>query len=60
MVMLEYRVYVIDKLGRILERIDLECLSDAEAVSDVKAYALKSDVEIWSGQRVVTVLSHPM
>jgi hypothetical protein len=57
--MLEYRVYVINNDGRIIERIDLECLNDAKAVSDVKTYARKNDVEIWCGQRVVTVL-HPL
>jgi hypothetical protein len=56
--MLEYRMYIIDNVGRIIERIDLECPSDAEAVSGGKAYALNKDVEIWCGQRVVTVL-HP-
>ena len=58
-VMLEYRVYVIGNGGRIIERIDLECPNDAKAVSDVKTYVRKNDVEIWCGQRVVTVL-HPL
>ena len=58
-VMLEYRVYVIGNDGRIIERIDLECPNDAKAVSDGKTYARKHDVEIWCGQRVVTVL-HPL
>jgi hypothetical protein len=57
--MLEYRVYVIDNDGKIVERIDLKCPNDAEAVSDGKTYARKNDVEIWCGQRVVTVL-HPL
>lgn len=57
--MLEYRVYVIGNDGRIIERIDLECPNDAMAVSDVKTYVRKNDVEIWCGQRVVTVL-HPL
>jgi hypothetical protein len=57
-VMLEYRMYVIDNGGKIIERIDLECPSDAEAVADGKTYALRNNVEIWCGQRVVTVL-HP-
>jgi hypothetical protein len=55
-VMLEYRMYVIDNGGRIVERIDLECPNDAEAVADGKTYALKNNVEIWCGQRGVTVL----
>jgi hypothetical protein len=54
--MLEYRVYVIDSIGKIIERIDLECLNDAEAVSDGKTYARRNDVEIWCGQRIVAVL----
>ena len=57
-VMLEYRMYVIDNGGKIIERIDLECPGDAEAVADGKTYALRNNVEIWCGQRVVTVL-HP-
>jgi len=57
--MLEYRMYIIDNGGKIIERIDLECPNDAEAVSDGKTYALKNDVEIWGGQRVVTVI-HPL
>ena len=56
-VMLEYRMYVIDNGGKIIERIDLECPSDAEAVADGKTYALRNNVEIWCGQRVVTVLN---
>ena len=57
--MLEYRMYIIDNGGKIVERIDLECPNDAEAVSDGKTYALKNGVEIWCGQRVVTVI-HPL
>jgi len=56
-VMLEYRMYVIDNGGKIIERIDLKCPSDAEAVADGKTYALRNNVEIWCGQRVVTVLN---
>jgi len=58
-VMLEYRMYVIDNSGKIIERIDLECPNDAEAVSDGKTYLQKNNVEIWCGQRVVSVL-HPL
>jgi len=58
-VMLEYRMYVIDNYGKIIERIDLECPNDAEAVSDGKTYLQKNNVEIWCGQRVVSVL-HPL
>ena len=57
-VMLEYRMYVIDNGGKIIERIDLECPNDAEAVADGRTYALRNDVEIWCGLRVVTVLHH--
>jgi len=56
--MLEYRMYVIDNGGKIIERIDLECPNDAEAVADGRTYVLRNDVEIWRGLRVVTVL-HP-
>jgi len=56
--MLEYRMYVIDNGGKIIERIDLECPNDEEAVVDGRTYALRNDVEIWCGQRVVTVLYH--
>jgi len=52
-------MYVIDNGGRIIDRIDLECPDDAEAVSGGKAYALNKDVEIWRGQRIVTVI-HPL
>lgn len=52
-------MYVLDNIGKIIERIDLEYPNDAEAVSDGKIYARKNDVEIWCGQRVVTVL-HPL
>ena len=54
--MLEYRMYVLDKVGKIVESIDLDCPNDADAVSGGKTYARKNDVEIWCGQRVVTVL----
>jgi hypothetical protein len=57
-VMLEYRMYVIDNGGRIIERIDLECSNDEEAVEDVKAYALNNDVEIRCRQRLVNVVQH--
>lgn len=56
--MLEYRLYVLDQIGKIVERIDLECANDAEAVSDGKTFSQKNDVEIWRGQKVVTIL-HP-
>ena len=52
-------MYVIDNSGKIIERIDLECPNDAEAVSDGKTYLQKNNVEIWCGQRVVSVL-HPL
>lgn len=52
-------MYVLDNIGKIIERIDLEYPNDAEAVSDGKIYARKNDVEIWCSQRVVTVL-HPL
>ena len=52
-------MYVIDNSGKIIERIDLECSNDAEAVSDGKTYLQKNNVEIWCGQRVVSVL-HPL
>jgi hypothetical protein len=51
-------MYVIDNGGRIIERIDLECSNDEEAVEDVKAYALNNDVEIWCRQRLVNVVQH--
>jgi hypothetical protein len=57
--MLEYRMYVLDKIGKIIERVDLNCLNDAEAVVGGKSYAEKHDVEIWCGQRPVTVLHRP-
>lgn len=49
-------MYVIGNGGSIIERIDRECPNDAEAVADGRTYALRNDVEIWCGQRVVTVL----
>lgn len=52
-------MYVLDKIGKIIERIDLECSDDAEAVSDAKTFARTNDVEIWRGQEVVTIL-HPL
>jgi len=57
--MLEYRVYVINNAGKIIERIDLECPNDDKAVSDARTYARKNDVEIWCGKRVVTTI-HPL
>ncbi len=55
--MLEYRMYVLDKIGKIIERIDLECPDDMEAVAGGKSYARNHDVEIWCGKRAVTVLN---
>lgn len=55
-VMLEYRVYVIDSKGKIIERIDLECPNDDKAVSDGSMYAQRNGVEIWCGQRLVKTI----
>ena len=55
-VMLEYRVYVIDSEGKIIERIDLECPNDDKAVSDGSMYAQRNGVEIWCGQRLVRTI----
>lgn len=56
-VMFEYRVYVINNAGKIIERIDLECPNDDKAVSGGKVYARNNDVEVWCGQRIVRTIN---
>lgn len=40
--MLEYRVYLLDQGGKIVERFDLNCTNDAEAVADGKGIYLET------------------
>jgi len=51
--MLEYRVYLLDQGGKIVERFDLNCTNDAEAVADGKRHLPRNNVEIWCGNRSV-------
>ena len=51
--MREYKIYCLDRAGRIVKRLDVVCGDDLEAFR--RAYELSSDfsVEAWDGDRLL-------
>ena len=53
----EYRLYTLNKLGRIFGRADIiEADTDADAIMKAKRLQTTLDLELWQGDRVVTKL----
>jgi len=51
--MLDYRLYFIDDAGHIQGVVELECASDAEAISRAETYADGRAMELWRRERWV-------
>lgn len=54
--MVEYRLYCLDKRGRIARRKDIEAADDESAITVARATEPDHDCEIWSGSRKVALL----
>jgi hypothetical protein len=54
----EYRAYTVARDGHSIGFDSLVCADDAEAIEKAKRLADGHDVELWSGPRLVILLSH--
>ena len=54
--MAEYRLYCLDRNGRIARRHDIMAEDDARAVTDARTAAPGVSCELWSGSRKVAHL----
>jgi hypothetical protein len=54
--MAEYRIYSVGSDGHFMKSECLECPSDEEAIKQA-GQSIDSDVELWSGARVVAKLN---
>ena len=55
--MSEYKLYNLDRNGRIARRVDLEAMDDAAAIEEARAIAPETDRELWCGTRKVARLA---
>ena len=53
--MVEYRVYLVDRDGHFFHAVHLTCADDAEAIERAKALAIGHGVELWQLDRKVAV-----
>ena len=58
--MAEYRAYLLGSDGRIAKRLDLVCDDDNAANEQARHLVDGHDVELWSGQRLVTRWDHKL
>jgi hypothetical protein len=54
--MAHYRAYILNRDGRIMEAVDLDCADDAAATKAARQLDDGHDVELWQQARVVTRL----
>jgi hypothetical protein len=54
--MTEYHAYTVGLEGRLVHYERLACLNDAEAIIETKRLLGNHDMELWSGERLVTRL----
>ena len=54
--MAEYRAYVVGHDGHFLRFEALICADDAEAIAKAQRLVVDYDVELWCGERLVTIL----
>ncbi|MFD1610355.1 hypothetical protein ACFSCW_00910 [Sphingomonas tabacisoli] len=54
--MLEYKVYCLDRQGRIVSRQEFEAAEDAAAIVQARADHPGVDCELWCGARKVALL----
>ena len=52
----EYRAYVVGHDGHFIQRESLICADDVEAVAKAQPLVVDYDVELWCGERFVTLL----
>ena len=52
--MLDYRLYVLNQSGHVVDASVLHCTDDDHAVDLARQAAIASDVELWMGDRKVT------
>jgi hypothetical protein len=55
--MAHYRAYILNREGRIMEAVDLDCTDDAAAAESAKQLDDGHDVELWRNARVVSKLT---
>lgn len=54
--MIEYRAFIVGSDGHFAGFEPLICADDAEAIAKAKRLVVDHDVELWSGDRLVTRL----
>jgi len=52
----EYRLYCLDKRGRIARRQDIEAVDDGAAIEFARTVEPDQDCELWSGSRKVALI----
>lgn len=50
-----YRLYRLNRAGRILSATEIVCAADGEAIDAAKALADGGKMELWNGARIVKV-----
>jgi hypothetical protein len=55
--MAHYRAYILNREGRIMEAVDLDCADDTAATESAKQLVNGHDVELWKDARVVSRLA---
>jgi hypothetical protein len=55
--MAHYRAYILNRDGRIMEAVDLDCADDTAATESAKQLVDGHDVELWKDARVVSRLA---
>ena len=55
-VLAEYRLYCLDKRGRIARRQELEAIDDGAAIEVARRLEPDHDCELWSGSRKVALV----
>jgi hypothetical protein len=56
--MAEYRAYTVGSDGHFVGYEPMVCESDSEAIEKAKRLVIGHDVELWSGDRFVVLISH--
>lgn len=54
--MLDYRLYVLNPSGHVVNAAVLHCPDDGHAIDLALQAAIASDVELWAGDRKVTYI----
>jgi hypothetical protein len=55
--MAHYRAYILNREGRIMEAVNLDCADDVAATESAKRLDDGHDVELWKDTRVVSRLA---